>query len=59
MAKFEIACPYHGKTETLELPDSYAKTTVFRGEVKCGNTDEPLTIKIEIVRGSIVKVERA
>jgi len=59
MVKFEISCPHHGKVETIELPDSYAKTVIFKGEVKCGNTDEPLLIKIEIVRGSITKVERA
>ena len=55
MLKLEILCPHHGKIETLELPDSY---THFKGEVRCGNGDEPLPIKIEILRGKIVSVER-
>ena len=59
MVKFEISCPHHGKVETLELPDSYTKPTVFRGEVKCGDPTDSKLIKIEIIRGSIVKVERA
>jgi len=58
MVKFEISCPHHGKVETLELPDSYAKS-VFRGEVKCGDPADSKPIKIEIIRGSIIKVERA
>lgn len=58
MAKFEISCPHHGKVETLELPDSYTKV-VFRGEVRCGDPEDSRPIKIEIVRGDIIKVERA
>ncbi|MBA7702350.1 hypothetical protein ES703_111114 [subsurface metagenome] len=56
MLKLEILCPYHGKIETLELPDSYAQ---FKGEVRCGAGDESLPIKIEIVRGQIISVERS
>jgi hypothetical protein len=56
MLKLEISCPWHGKVETLELPDSY---TNFKGEVQCGAGDESLPIRIEIVEGQIVSVERA
>ena len=56
MLKLEILCPYHGKIETLELPDSY---TQFKGEVRCGTGDDSLPIKIEIVRGQIISVERS
>ncbi len=58
MAKFEISCPHHGKIETLELPDSYTKVA-FSGEVKCGDLTDSKPIKIAIIRGSIIKVERA
>ena len=55
MFKVEILCPYHGKIEILELPDSYEN---FKGEVRCGSSDDSLPIKIQIVRGHIVSVER-
>jgi hypothetical protein len=32
----EISCPYHGKIESLELPDSYSN---FSGEVRCGSVE--------------------
>ena len=56
MLKLEILCPHHGKIETLELPDS---CTQFKGEVRCGAGDESLSIKIEVVRGQIISVERS
>ena len=58
MIKFEISCPHHGKVEILELPDSY-KEVAFSGEVMCGDPADSKPIKIAIIRGSIVKVERA
>ena len=56
MLKLEILCLHYGKIETLELPDSYRH---FKGEVRCGAGDESLPIKIEIVRGEILSVERS
>jgi len=56
MLKLEILCPQHGKIETLELSDSYSQ---FKREVRCGAGDESLPIKIEVVRGEIISVERS
>ena len=59
MAKFEISCPYHGKLETIEVPDAYVESG-FVGEVRCGggDGDDSGIIKIEIARGKITKLER-
>lgn len=56
MLKVEIHCPYHGKLETLELPDGYR---FFKGEVRCGADEGSMPIKIEIRDGKIVSVERS
>jgi len=58
MAKFEIACPYHGKLETVEVPDDYRKSG-FEGHVRCGDTEDHRPIKIRISRGNVIKVEMA
>ena len=58
MAKFEISCPYHGEIETLEVPDSYPDVD-FEGEVRCGNTEDSMRLKIKFVGGKITKVEQA
>ena len=33
--RYEISCPFHGKPETLQIPDYYAEQG-FEGEVQCG-----------------------
>ncbi len=56
MLKLEISCPYHGKIETLELPDAY---NFFKGEVQCGAGAARGVIRIEVRDGRIISVERA
>ena len=58
MAKFEISCPYHGKLETIEVPDAYREAN-FKGEVQCGDASDSGILKIEISGGYLIKVERA
>lgn len=55
--KYVIACPHHGKTETIEVPDDYMAG--FTGEVSCGDEDAPRPLRIQIVRERIVEVDRA
>ena len=55
--KYVIACPQHGKTETIEVPDDYK--TGFTGEVSCGDENAPKALRIRIVRERLVQVERA
>ena len=57
MASYEIACPHHGKIETLELPEAYHRG--FQGEVGCGDENESKPLKIQITRGVLHRVERA
>lgn len=55
----EIHCPFHATTETLELPDGYS---TFKGEVACatpGSSGGSIYLKIEIVAGVLVSLERA
>ena len=52
--RYEISCPYHGKPETLEVPDSYGEYG-FEGEVQCGGGAYdrlPLDIKIATHRAT-------
>jgi len=47
MIKLEIHCPVHGKTETIELPDSYlgpGDRNSFDGEVLCTGQESPTDI---------------
>ena len=55
--KYVIACPHHGKTETIEVPDDGKAD--FTGEVSCGDEDAPMPLRIEIVRERLVEVDRA
>ena len=55
--KYVIACPHHGKTETIEVPDDYKAG--FRGEVSCGDENAPMPLRIEIMRERLVEVNRA
>ena len=55
--KYVIACPHHGKTETIEVPDDGKAD--FRGEVSCGDDNAPRPLRIQIVRERIVGVDRA
>ncbi len=55
--KYVIACPYHGNTETSEVPDDGKAD--FAGEVSCGDEDAPMPLRIEIVRERLVEVDRA
>ena len=54
----EISCPHHGVIEKIEVPDHYKKIS-FTGEVRCGNAGDRLPIKIQIVQGHVISVERA
>ena len=55
--KYVIACPHHGKTETIEVPDD--SKADFTGEVSCGDEDAPMPLRIEIVRERLVDVDQA
>ncbi len=55
--KYVIACPHHGNTETIEVPDD--SKAAFTGEVSCGDEDAPRPLRIRIVRERLVEVERA
>ncbi len=55
--KYVIACPHHGKTETIEVPDDFKVD--FTGEVSCGDENAPRPLRIRIVRERLVGVERA
>ncbi len=55
--KYVIACPHHGKIETIEVPDDGKAD--FTGEVSCGDEDAPKPLRIEIVRERLVEVDRA
>ncbi len=55
--KYVIACPHHGRAETIEVPDDHKAD--FTGEVSCGDEDAPRPLRIQIVRERIVEVERA
>ncbi len=55
--KYVIACPHHGKTETIEVP--YDFKAGFRGEVSCGDEEAPRPLRIRIVRERLVEVELA
>lgn len=63
--KIEIHCPYHGKTEEIELPDGYE---TFEGEIKCSDEGTApgmtgfvgnYTLRIKLSRGAVMAVERA
>ena len=55
--KYVVACPHHGKTETIEVPND--GNPDFTGEVSCGDEDAPRPLRIQIVRERIVEVDRA
>ena len=55
--KYVIACPHHGKTERIEVPDD--SKADFRGEVGCGDENAPKALRIRIVRERLVEVDRA
>ena len=55
--KYVIACPHHGKTETIEVPDD--SKADFTGEVSCGDEDAPKPLRIQIVLERLVEVVRA
>lgn len=65
--ELEIQCPFHGRSETLELPDSYFHDQGFDGEVPCvsgglhaaGGGKGKGTLQIRIQLGKIVSVSRA
>ena len=67
MPTIEIHCPWHGETESIELPDGYFN---FEGEIKCASTGVirgptgqsqggPFTLKIKLYGGDVVEVARA
>ena len=67
MPTIAIQCPYHGQTESIELPEGYFN---FEGEIKCGETKAarvpggqqqagPFTLKIKLYGGDVVEVARA
>ncbi len=55
--KYVMACPHHGKTETIEVPDD--SKADFSGKVSCGDEDAPMPLRIRIVRERLVGVEQA
>ena len=58
--KLTIHCPHHGDTETIEVPVAYADSG-FKGDARCNpndSEDSSWPIKIEIVKGQLVSVER-
>ncbi len=60
MKTYGISCPYHGNMETIELPDSYDDN--YEGEVPYSRSQVgsvPLRLKVKIVNGKIVSLERA
>lgn len=57
--EIEIHCPYHAKTEKIELPDGYYN---FEGEVACGTPGGVSTttvLRLKLAGGKPVAVERA
>jgi len=58
--QIEIHCPYHAKTEKIELPDEYFK---FDGEIACETPhDDPKGVRllrIKLEGGKPVVVERS
>ena len=60
--KIEVHCPYHGTSESLEVPDEYYN---FEGEVACPTSDnildsdrKALILKVKLAGGKVVSVER-
>ena len=55
----KILCPQHAVEETIKLPDGYSSE--FEGEIPCnpGNVGNPVAIRIRLVDGTVVAVDRA
>jgi len=52
VAKFQIACPVHGRTEQIEVPDTNAETGFY--EVPCGNAGDSKPVRVRLfVAGDI------
>ncbi len=49
MPTFEIACPHHGGSEQVSVPDSYlGPGRAWQGEIPCGSGDEPMPLQVSM-----------
>jgi len=53
--EIKFICPYHEKTESIDLPDSYSLS--FEGEVPCGGPDgERARLNLKLENGQVKEV---